>query len=619
MKILVLATTLLLTGATASAQWAIDPASSLPIGDGAGDQILPKIAPTGDGGCYVSWFDGGNGYDVRLQRLDANGVEQWAHNGVLVADRGFSSVQDYALDVHASGDALITFRDDRSGSVQIAVQRVSTTGALVWGALGVQMTNTTAFVTSPKVAGTSSGDVVVAWMEAGTTRVMRLDANGAPAWLATIDMTPALGQYTPADMHGSGDDAILSIVHQTGSSFLSPKHIVAQKFGPAGQLLWGAQPVVVFDGGSLQIGNFPSFVPDGLGGAVFAWYGVSPLQCYAQRILANGAAAFPHNGAVGSTNLVNVRVSPSVAFDAASSSTFLFWKEQLGNQSQSGLYGQRFDAVGNAQWSVTGEELVPISTTQVDWVRTLTTGSGAFVFWASSIGFNQETGRGAVVDANGDFTITPRDFVSTVSGKTRLAAAKSANGEALLAWGDSRNDGGDVLAQNFTSSGGLGATLSSTYCFGTSCPCGNDAVSAGVGCRNSTGDGASLAAEGTASVTADTFVLRATNLRPGQPGLYFQGNNALGGFPFGDGLRCVGNDVRRLVIVAADAGGCSASDGSCGNVMGGTAGPIANHPAQAATLTPGTVKRYQLWYRDPIGSPCGAGFNFTNGVEVVWN
>ena len=47
---------------------------NLAVADAASDQILPLVAPTSDGGCYISWFDGiANGFDVRLQRLDALG------------------------------------------------------------------------------------------------------------------------------------------------------------------------------------------------------------------------------------------------------------------------------------------------------------------------------------------------------------------------------------------------------------------------------------------------------------------------------------------------------------------------------------------------------------------
>ena len=92
-----------------------------------------------------------------------------------------------------------------------------------------------------------------------------------------------------------------------------------------------------------------------------------------------------------------------------------------------------------------------------------------------------------------------------------------------------------------------------------------------------------------------------------EPGLYFQGNNAVNsgdGNPFGDGLRCAGGGVIRLQVRFADAAGASE-----------TSIPI---PAAGAVL-PGDVKRYQLWYRDPNTSTCGLGFNLSNGVQVSWS
>jgi hypothetical protein len=35
-------------------------------------------------------------------------------------------------------------------------------------------------------------------------------------------------------------------------------------------------------------------------------------------------------------------------------------------------------------------------------------------------------------------------------------------------------------------------------------------------------------------------------------------------------------------------------------------------------VSTGDTKRYQVWYRDPNGSPCGAQFNLSNGFEIVW-
>jgi hypothetical protein len=43
-----------------------------------------------------------------------------------------------------------------------------------------------------------------------------------------------------------------------------------------------------------------------------------------------------------------------------------------------------------------------------------------------------------------------------------------------------------------------------------------------------------------------------------------------------------------------------------------------NAISTTAGLVAGDLKRYQIWYRDPAASPCGSGFNLSNGIEVNW-
>lgn len=157
------------------------------------------------------------------------------------------------------------------------------------------------------------------------------------------------------------------------------------------------------------------------------------------------------------------------------------------------------------------------------------------------------------------------------------------------------------------------------FCFGdgsgTPCPCGNTGGT-GQGCANSTGMGGVLDGTGSDSVAADDLVLTATNAIPNQPGLFFQALNAINGGDgqvFGDGLRCAGGSVVRLGVGVPNGSGCIASDGSCGNLPNG---PI--DIAAEGGVVPGDVRRYQFWYRNPSGGPCGAGFNLGNGYEVGW-
>jgi hypothetical protein len=450
--------------APARAAWSTDPAANLAIADRTGEQVQPKVVPTADGGCYVAWFDNSTGgYDVFLQRLDAGGDEQWAHNGVLVADRGFSSTQDYGLAVDTAGNALLAFRDDSGPNVQIVAAKVDPDGNLLWGSPGIEVTSTTAFVAAPKIAGTTDGNAVVGWTQDSDVIVQKLDSSGAPLWGANgVTLARAGGNFSLADLHAA--DSGTAIVSWIASPAASPRHLWAQKLAAAdGASLWAAGHVKVYDdgSGSLQFGNVPTFLPDGAGGAVFAWYTASPsLQCRVQRVLANGAEAFAHQGVELSTNAARLRVSPSAAFDPSTGSIYAFWTETNTMQSQFGVYGQRVDASGARQWTDDGMVLVPLSAVEITQVRALPTPDGALAAWAETDAFDDQPIRATRLDTAGDSVWDPAIVaVKTAdTGTSRLAAAPSALGFAIYAWTDGQTDG-DVHGQNLNLDGTLGPVL----------------------------------------------------------------------------------------------------------------------------------------------------------------
>jgi len=456
------------------AAWSTDPAVNLSIADRTSDQAQPKIAPTADGGCYISWFDNAaGGYDVYLQRLDAAGDEQWAHNGVLVADRSYSSTEDYGLDVDSSGNAVLAFRDDRFGATRITAAMVDPAGVLVWGANGIQLTSGAA-VYSPRIAGTSDGYMVVGWTEDAVTKLQMLDASGVAQWGADVVISDTgSANFSISDIHGSDAGSVIVSWVKWGPNFWDPKHLWAQKLSSAGATMWNTPGphVIVFDGDSLQFGNYPPFVSDGSGGAVFSWYGTSVLQCYAQRILADGSEQFGHNGVPVSTDATRLRVSPRASYDAASSTVFVFWTEMNSSQSQHGVYGQKLVGSGLRLWTGSGRELVPLSSTTRTFINTLQVGDGAMAFWIESPSFGNDVIKATRVDGNGDFSWAG-DIVeagSLPSSKGRLNAATSSEGYAILAWSDDRVGHLDIIGQNVNADGTLGYAASSTVAADLTC------------------------------------------------------------------------------------------------------------------------------------------------------
>ncbi len=163
-------------------------------------------------------------------------------------------------------------------------------------------------------------------------------------------------------------------------------------------------------------------------------------------------------------------------------------------------------------------------------------------------------------------------------------------------------------------------TLFSAFCFGdgtqpTPCPCGNTG-STGRGCAASDffSAGAALAATGTA--TPDTVSLACTEMLDSVTCVFLQGDQQnANGVVFGDGVRCVAGSLKRLFVKSASGGAASA--------------PAAGDPSITTrsaflgdTIAPGSVRYYQVYYRDPdlsfCAAPQGNSWNVSSGVILQW-
>jgi len=152
------------------------------------------------------------------------------------------------------------------------------------------------------------------------------------------------------------------------------------------------------------------------------------------------------------------------------------------------------------------------------------------------------------------------------------------------------------------------STLGTPYCVGQAgCPCGNNAPAGPIpsGCVNSTLGAATLIGAGTASASANSVVLVAAGAVPSLPGVFFSGENQVGGgagVAFGDGLRCAGFNAKRIEVTTSDASGNA----------------ITTVPVSGAASA-GDVLNYQYWYREvAAGGLCGNSHNLSNGLQVVF-
>jgi hypothetical protein len=447
------------------AQWSSDPSKNLPLADigNGNDQVQPKVQPLSNNGWYVSWFDANpisripTGYDVYLQRLSPGGVEKFRHDGISVAYQENSSTEDYGLDVDTSGNALLAFLDTREGAnPQVTAAKISPAGKALWGELGVQTTNDAGSHHDPKVAGTSDGSIVVAWTSDSNVVLQKLDANGHPLWGNGIVLSESGYNYGLADLHAADSGAVI-VSWTRDQGFGTNRYLYANKLSAKGSLLWGKSHVKVFENGSLQFGEFPYFVPDGNGGAVFAWYTNSPsLQCFAQHVRGNGHEAFPHNGSEASTNATNVRVSPAASYRAATDEVFLFWTEEDSNQVLNGVYGQKFDANGARKWGDSGLAVVSLGADQQIFVQNVQIGGGALAFWVDQVGFGSATIQATRLNGLGKVVCQQFPVSSLPANKARLSSGIVSSGVAAVAFEDDRSGNNGIYIQDVKGNCSLG-------------------------------------------------------------------------------------------------------------------------------------------------------------------
>jgi hypothetical protein len=159
----------------------------------------------------------------------------------------------------------------------------------------------------------------------------------------------------------------------------------------------------------------------------------------------------------------------------------------------------------------------------------------------------------------------------------------------------------------------------SPYCAGDSidvlvttfCPCFNFGVQ-GHGCANSLDPrGAILSAAGATS--PDTVVLTSSGQTPTSLCIFLQGDaNVAAGVLYGDGVRCVSGNLKRLYTKNASAGVASAP-------AAGDPSITSRSAALGDPIPAGGTRYYQVYYHDIDPNFCPSQtFNVSSGYRITW-
>ena len=445
---------------SAAAQYSSDPATPLVLLATKSDDVQPKLAPAPEGGHFVSMLSG-SGYDVVLSRLNADGSAAWTSQPRLVEDRALSSTTDYGLASDAAGNAYVAFDALNGTTPAIKLVCFSADGSVRWRAVVAE--SASAYLAVARVTVASDGAVWVVHIQDSSSRVQRFDpATGVASFATSVSLAETGATQFSADIQPSVDGAVIvSCVRYV--TFSGAKILRAHRVNADGTRPWATTGTSVFTTGSLQFGNFPSFISDGSGGAYFSWYTSSPLQCSVQRVNAAGAVQYGASGiAVTTTTTSASRVSPSITL-GADGRLYAFWSQNTPNTSIYGVFGQCF-AKGVRQWGANGVAVEPLATVYSrSFATAARTGDGVACFFTDSSSAVQDKLECVGLSSAG-VELWHSDVATNVGVKYRLSSMQAADNGAMITWqGGTSTGASDVFAARIGADGVVGPSAESVF------------------------------------------------------------------------------------------------------------------------------------------------------------
>jgi hypothetical protein len=455
-------------------QWNSNTAVNTLVSDPNGEQSVQKLALCPDGSTYYSWFDNrGGSYAVYLQKLDVNGVPQFAANGILVSSNPQnSSLVDWEMIADNNNNAILTFTDIRNGgSINPFAYMISPAGAHMWGPNGVTLSDSVnSFQPNPKVVQTSDGNYVFFWrVGSGPQKLalQKLNAAGVKQWGASpIYWTSGTTENYdwPAMVPSDNGSVIVMFSGYTGS-FISPANykIYSQKVSSSGTRVWNGSQDTVYSLGRVSGFYTPRLFSDGNNGAVYCWHddrnSVNLTTGYVQRKNSAGVIQFPVNGTAVSGNTSNNHFSPVAAYMPSTGETFVAWQEANGGQTQVGFYAQKINSTGTRQWGSDGIAIQSLGTDQVVAYTVMTKDTSAIICFNQSAAGGNNIIKATKMGTSGAYLWSGNIVTagSITSSKIRLnSVINPANSNSILCWQDKRNDGGGIYAQNIKFDGTFG-------------------------------------------------------------------------------------------------------------------------------------------------------------------
>ncbi len=320
-----------------------------------------QSASTTDGKMWVAFYNqnGGN-YDMRAQLIDADGNKLLGPDGILVSNQtSGSATYVFNACVDGSNNLIVSMQDQRSGTLQAVLYKISQTGTHLWGSNGIILGEGLA----PYSAVLTNGEVVSAWNESSsnTLNIQKITTSGTLAWTTPVAVTVGPTTTTRGQLIANLGNKFTMVYQKRGVGISTT--LYAQHFDNAGTPLYAALQISSLTSSGARYYSIEADADT----TYFGYYVASGsrFNSYLQRINPDGTIPYGMNGSNFNTSTGSsdpYQGETSIRFSPGSLYVWSVCSFSNSSQSNYGVYIQKFNKVtGARQFTDLAKMVYPIT------------------------------------------------------------------------------------------------------------------------------------------------------------------------------------------------------------------------------------------------------------------
>lgn len=447
--------------------WSSDPGINTPLCLAPGSQYIRDMVGDGAGGAIIAWTDSrGGDVDVYMQRLSASGAALWGTNGRLIYG-GANTQLVSNLVADGSGAVLCVVGNETviNGNIYAGrVKKVNSSGSVVWTSDVID--NTMPAPGRHAVVSDGSGGVLLFWAEEtpGDTKIygQHVDSSGNIVWAGGgIPVSTIAGNqyraYATADGQGG---AFVAWVNWSENPLAD--YLYMQRIDGSGNLLWGTEGVMV-----REDPTYPYYIKlhrDVGMGVYIAWFQRDDYNnVFMQHLNSSGNKLWAADGVrVYRHPYYGFYCEPIDLVPDKAGGLYMLVESRYADVWGYCFYEadlQRVDSSGNTPWGSKGAA-INSDVTYMNTRLAAGTGGKAIVAWSERI--SGEVLLKAQLFNSAGTPLWAADGLTVSDANISLrnyyiGITSNGAGGAIVAWDNGLTSDKDLYAQNICASGGIGS------------------------------------------------------------------------------------------------------------------------------------------------------------------